>query len=93
MTQCLFTTGCCEHNRSIAQRGDLRWLVDAGVVLVLVLLAVGWSLVPAASPIAAASVLIAYAMLAHVTRDDGQTGRIEDSVGDIWRAGACRLPC
>jgi len=45
----------------------LALVVQAGVVLVLVLLAVGWSLVPAASPIAAASVLIAYAMLAHVS--------------------------
>ena len=45
----------------------LALVVHAGVVLVLVLLAVGWSLVPAASPIAAASVLIAYAMLAHVS--------------------------
>jgi len=44
----------------------LALVVQVGVALVLALLAVGWSRVPAASPIAPASVLIAYAMLAHV---------------------------
>jgi hypothetical protein len=41
--------------------------VQASVALVLVLLAVGWTLVPAAAPIAPAAVLIGYAVLAHVS--------------------------
>jgi hypothetical protein len=52
-------------NNRAARR--LALLVQAAVVLVLALLAFGWSRVPAASPIAAVSVLIAYAAMAHVS--------------------------
>jgi len=45
----------------------LARMVQAGVVLVLMLLAFGWWRVPAASPLTPAAVLIAYAMLAHVS--------------------------
>jgi hypothetical protein len=41
--------------------------VQASVALVLVLLAFGWTLVPTTVPIAPAAVLIAYAVLAHVS--------------------------
>ena len=41
--------------------------VQVGVALVLLLLAFGWSLVPAAAPIAPAAVLIAYAVIAHLS--------------------------
>ena len=41
--------------------------IQASVALVLVLLAYGWRLAPAAVPIAAAAVLLAYALFAHVS--------------------------
>ena len=41
--------------------------IQASVGLVLVLLAYGWRLAPAAVPIAAAAVLLAYALFAHVS--------------------------
>ena len=41
--------------------------IQATVLLVLVLLAYGWTLAPSAVPIAAATVLLAYALFAHVS--------------------------
>jgi uncharacterized membrane protein len=51
-------------NRS-AQR--LAWLVDAVVAGVLLLLAFGWSLEPTVLPLAPSVVLVAYAVLAHIS--------------------------
>ena len=45
----------------------LAWGIQASAALVLVLLAYGWRLAPAAVPIAAAAVLLAYALFAHVS--------------------------
>lgn len=59
--------------RSHARR--LAWGVYVSATLVLLLLGFGWSLVPAAAPIAPTIVLVAYVVLAHFTVVvGGQTG-------------------